>query len=353
MRKIPDGMIQLMSLPVGEDGAPIWNDEINAATKRLGPSFLAPFMVEVSPGMAIGGYVARASFDTSVRTYEAKATLIVRNNDELRTSVLVTAPGVRDERNGAAPWKPYGHEYKASLPKIHLDNIVHTIRGLCEQSHAKELLMRDQSPAEGGVASSSNGAGAVSHWQVEGGGPVLHYKLTRTYDRVPAKHPNDPATTISIRVSLTGSKDNNSIDRVLRIHLRPFRVPKETLVMGLFTADQAFGGFVEVHALPVPSNAPRDLLDAVLCVHKDDVTKCLRALSSGRDLILALTAPAKPDAEPFVELLLKSALTFELSNDLEFKLRHDHASSLIEKGQDATRARHLREGWYRRRPVIE
>jgi hypothetical protein len=353
MRKIPDGMIQLTARPVGEDGAPVWNDEIDAATKRLGSVFLAPFMVEVSPGVVIGGYVARAGFDTPVRTYEAKATLIVRNNDELRTTVLVTAPGVRDDRSGAAPWMPYSHEYKASLPKIHLDNMVHTIRGLCEQSHAKELLMRDQSPTEGGPASNSKGVGAVSNWQVEGGGLLLQYKLTRTYDRVPAKHPNDPATTISIRLTLTGASDNNSIDRVLRIHLRPFRAPKETLVMALFTTDQAFGGFVEVHALPVPSNAPRDLLDAVLCVHKDDVTKCLRALSSGGDLIFALMSPAKPDAEPFVELPPKSALTFVLSNDLEFKLRHDHASSLIEKSQDATRARHLREGWYRRRPVIE
>lgn len=142
MPKIPEGMIQLRALPVGQDGAPVWNDEVEAATKRFGSVFLAPFMVEVSPGMVIGGYVARATFDTQVRSYEAKATLIVRKNDELRTTVVVTAPGTRDG------WKPYSHEYKASLPKVHLENMVHTIRGLCEQSHAKELLSRDQSPVE-------------------------------------------------------------------------------------------------------------------------------------------------------------------------------------------------------------
>jgi CarD family transcriptional regulator len=147
MSEIPAGMIRLTALPVGEDGAPVWNDEVDAATQRFGSEFLAPFMVEVSPGMVIGGYAARATFCTSVRTYEAKATLIVRKNDELRTTVVVTAPDARDKEN-QLPWRAYSHEYRASLPKIHLENMVHTIRGLCEQSHAKELLMRDQSPVE-------------------------------------------------------------------------------------------------------------------------------------------------------------------------------------------------------------
>jgi hypothetical protein len=149
MPKIPEGMIQLRRLPVGEDGAPVWNDEVEAATQRFESPFLAPFMVEVSPGMVIGGYVARATFETQVRTYEAKASLIVRKNDELRTTVVVSAPGTRDG------WKPYIHEYKASLPKIHLENMVHTIRGLCEQSHAKELLSRGQSPEIGEIANST------------------------------------------------------------------------------------------------------------------------------------------------------------------------------------------------------
>ncbi len=147
MSEIPTGMIQLTALPVGVDRAPVWNDEVDAATQRFEPEFLAPFMVEVSPGMVIGGYVARAFFRTSVRTYEAKATLIVGKNDELRTTVVVTAPHARDSES-QLPWQAYSHEYKASLPKIHLENMVHTIRGLCEQSHAKELLTRDQSSVE-------------------------------------------------------------------------------------------------------------------------------------------------------------------------------------------------------------
>src|SRR5258705_825041 len=57
---LPGEMIRLDRLPVGEDGLPQWNDEIDDATREFGAEFLAPFMVEVSPGQCFGGYVARA-----------------------------------------------------------------------------------------------------------------------------------------------------------------------------------------------------------------------------------------------------------------------------------------------------
>jgi hypothetical protein len=121
--------------------------------------------------------------------------------------------------------------------------------------------------------------------------------------------------------------------------------------MGLFPVDQTTGGYVEVLALP--TDGPRDLLlDAVLCVHGGDVHKCLRAILSGKELMFTLMAPAKPDADSFVQLPPKSALSFRLPNDLGFKQRYDEICGQIEQSQDATRARHLREGWYRRRPDL-
>ena len=137
--QIPHNMIQLSIAPVDEDGAPVWNAEIERNTERLGDEFLAPFLVEVSPGMCLGGYVAKAKYHSPVRPYEATAVLLTRANDELRTTVLITAPGCPDSGD---QWKPYSHDYSASLPKEHLQNIVHTIRGLCEQSHAQELLKK-------------------------------------------------------------------------------------------------------------------------------------------------------------------------------------------------------------------
>ena len=138
--EIPPKMIGLSALPVDNEGAPVWNNEIEQLTKQFGEDFVAPFLVETAPGMCYGGYVAKAHYVHAVRTYSATAVLITRQNDELRTTVSITAP----QSSSGGQWKPYYHVYTASLPKEHLENIVHTIGGLCEQSHAQELIKKGQ-----------------------------------------------------------------------------------------------------------------------------------------------------------------------------------------------------------------
>ena len=140
---LPGEMIRLDRLPVGEDGLPQWNEEIADATREFGAEFLAPFMVEVSPGQCFSGYVSRANWQTPVRTYEARAVLIGRQNDEFRTTVVVSAPGV-PRKQGSDPWMPYDFQYETSLPKVHVRDIVNTMRGLCEQRHTAELTAREQ-----------------------------------------------------------------------------------------------------------------------------------------------------------------------------------------------------------------
>jgi len=142
-------MIRLDRLPIGEDGSPQWNDEIDDATREFGAEFLAPFMVEVSPGQCFGGYVARTSFPSPVRTYEARAVLIGRQNDEFRTTVVVSAPGI-PRKQDSDPWMPYDFQYDTSLPKVHVRDMVNTMRGLCEQRHTAEVTVREQpeKPAE-------------------------------------------------------------------------------------------------------------------------------------------------------------------------------------------------------------
>ena len=51
--EIPPGVVQLASLPVDDFGEPVWNEEIEAKTSTRGTDFLAPFLVEVSPGMCL------------------------------------------------------------------------------------------------------------------------------------------------------------------------------------------------------------------------------------------------------------------------------------------------------------
>lgn len=136
--KIPDGMIQLRTLPVDEDGAPTWTDEIDSASRKFGREFLTPLMYETSPGQCIGGFVARAVFDTPLRTYEARATLLQRANDEYRATVIVTAPSVSKARNGGRACEPHRSKYVASLPKDNVHDLLNKIRDLCKNAYRKD-----------------------------------------------------------------------------------------------------------------------------------------------------------------------------------------------------------------------
>lgn len=142
--RIPPGVVQLASPPVNEWGEPLWNEEVEAATRARGSDFLAPFLVEVSPGMCLGGYLAKAQYRNAVRDYEASAVLVTRKNDELQTTVLISAPACT---YGASEWQAHTHRLTASLPKEHVANLVHTLRGLCEQAHAQQLLKASSKPA--------------------------------------------------------------------------------------------------------------------------------------------------------------------------------------------------------------
>ncbi|MCS3728610.1 CarD family transcriptional regulator [Bradyrhizobium betae] len=141
---IPLGVVQLASPPVDEWGEPLWNEEVEAATRTRGSDFLAPFLVEVSPGMCLGGYLAKAQYRNAVRDYEASAVLVTRKNDELQTTVFISAPSCT---HGDLEWQAHTQRLTASLPKEHVANMVHTLRGLCEQAHAQQLLKASSKPA--------------------------------------------------------------------------------------------------------------------------------------------------------------------------------------------------------------
>lgn len=156
--KMPLGVVQLASPPVDEWGEPLWNEEVEAATRARGSDFLAPFLVEVSPGMCLGGYLAKAQYRNAVRDYEASAVLVTRKNDELQTTVFISAPACR---HGDSEWQAHTQRLTASLPKEHVANMVHTLRGLCEQAHAQQLLKASSEPAMGAEEEMEEAAPSV------------------------------------------------------------------------------------------------------------------------------------------------------------------------------------------------
>jgi len=141
--KVIDQVIQLRMPPIGDDGAPAWTDEIENVTKGLGWEFLAPIMYETSPGQCLGGFVARAFFDSKVRTYEGRGTLLQTKADDFRATVIVTAPSVPPVRSGELLWDPYRSQFSATLRQTLIeDTAVRVVRGLCKRAHDEELQER-------------------------------------------------------------------------------------------------------------------------------------------------------------------------------------------------------------------
>ena len=193
-----------------------------------------------------------------------------------------------------------------------------------------------------------------SRWESQNGGVILEHRISRTYRSSEMLSPN-PNMTLRIDCTITVSNDVNWMKSVLAIRLQPFRLLAEkALIMGLSTADSK-GGLVEVLAIPIAQksvNSP----EVVLRMHEDDVPKCLRALSSGSDMTFILINQSEPEPPPecsFVKLPAKPIVTLALPNDLEFKGFYDAACKLVAASQDATWARHLSEGWYRKRSWID
>jgi hypothetical protein len=183
-------------------------------------------------------------------------------------------------------------------------------------------------------------------WQVAGGGH--EFTISRTYSLF-GPSSAETTTTLKIICTIKSSPEVNWVCSDLRFNFKPFRLPHERpIVLGLFT-EEPKGALVEVQALPVPEDSRDALLDVVMLVHHDDVTKLLRALSSGNELTFVLMNPAAPNEKSFVKDAPEFLARLSLPNDQEFKNLYDETCEQVAHCQDATRARQLGEGWYRRR----
>jgi hypothetical protein len=144
------------------------------------------------------------------------------------------------------------------------------------------------------------------------------------------------------------SPEVNFVVSDIDFRFKPLRVTKSSLVVGLYT-DEPKGALVEVETIPVPPGFPADMLDVALRVHREDTPKLLRALNSGKDLHFLITNAVSPREKPFLSLPVKTLAHLLLRNDDTFKFLYEQTVERILISQDATRARQLSEGWYRRR----
>jgi hypothetical protein len=175
-------------------------------------------------------------------------------------------------------------------------------------------------------------------WTVAGGGHK--YEIFST-------HPTREGT-VAIVCTVESSPEINFVVADLSFRFKPLRVAKSSLVVGLYT-DEPKGALVEVEAIPVPPGFPADMLDVALRVHRDDTPKLLRALTSGKDLHFLITNAAPPRERPFLAIPIRTIAHLMLYNDDTFKSLYEQTVERILISQDATRARQLSEGWYRRR----
>ena len=113
----------------------------------------------------------------------------------------------------------------------------------------------------------------------------------------------------------------------LTLYLRPFRLLHETsLVMGLVTADQSKGGIVEVRACPVEGDPDTALLAVGLGVEdRQDVQKCLSAISSGKEMCFMLGNQTRP------------IVKFALPNDGEFQRLYNETYKRMARAQDPSK----------------
>lgn len=182
-------------------------------------------------------------------------------------------------------------------------------------------------------------------WSTNIGGPLLGGAIRRSYS-----WPGPGGQRMKARFNChLDSIEANRVTLSLSVHVGPIHLQSKTaMVMGLFT-DELKGGLVEVEAIPIAEQYRDDGLNVVMHVHEDDIPKCLDALRAGTSFHFLLGPSPPPPAAPNITPENKFTIALPLPNDATFKSLYEQGLEQVEKSHRATRARHLQEGWYRRR----
>ncbi len=195
----------------------------------------------------------------------------------------------------------------------------------------------------------------ASKWQVERkdsgiDGSQRSEEISQIYHISGMRGPN---TTASLRVVCTigctveSGRDNQvNIHRRLRFYLWPFFLPREaSFAMKLYTTDRSQGGTFNVLVAPVEGDPDTALIAKY--GGKDDVTNCLNAIMSGKDMTFMLA----DQKETLIDFLLPSdqafkglydetctrLAEFETASELLRSGRITQKSSLVAKYSDQVR----------------
>ena len=152
----------------------------------------------------------------------------------------------------------------------------------------------------------------VSPWQVQRGdsgidGSQQSEEISQIYHISGMRGPNSTATLrVVCTIGCTLRDDQVNIHRRLRFYLWPFFLPREaSFVMQLFTTDRSQGGTFDVLVAPVEGDADTALIAKY--GGEDDVTNCLNALMSGKEMTFMLA----DQKETLVDFLLPSDPAFK------------------------------------------
>jgi hypothetical protein len=185
------------------------------------------------------------------------------------------------------------------------------VREVASPPKAQTATDRPSAPTGGGERSGVRGSVSWTDWQAEDksegfDGPAKQ-DIRRTYTFSSMNAPESAATlaiVCALEATATPDGESVSLDRKLRFHLRPFRLPHEAdFVMRLATRDEAQGGEFDVIAAPAGDNG------AVIAKYggRNDVATCVATLRSGRDMVFML----RDDRESLVNFLLPNDGAFQ------------------------------------------
>ncbi|RQH08695.1 hypothetical protein [Bradyrhizobium sp. RP6] len=183
-------------------------------------------------------------------------------------------------------------------------------------SRIEEVSSPDKAKSPSNQASNANareakGSISFTDWEAkdknEGFDGPAKQEITRTYS---FSHPKAPSATLSIEcaleVEIMPDGETASIDRKLRFHLRPFRLPHGAdFVMRLVTRDESQGGEFDIVAEPREPGSEWSTIAKY--GGRNDVATCVNTLRSGRDMLFRL----RDERELLVDFLLPNDGSFQ------------------------------------------
>jgi hypothetical protein len=185
------------------------------------------------------------------------------------------------------------------------------VREIASPPKAQPIADRPSPSTGSRERSGSGGSVRWTDWKAEDksddfDGPAKQ-DICRTYTFSGIKAPESAAKlTIVCALEATATPDSESVslDRKLRFHLRPFRLPHEAdFVMRLATRDEAQGGEFDVVAAPAGDDG------AMIAKYggRNDVATCVATLRTGRDMVFML----RDEQESLVNFLLPNDGAFQ------------------------------------------